>query len=202
MEEPILNDKKESSYLPSPVLTKYLNETFLLLNIREKLRPQGKEPSIRQKRRIEQKYKDKITVLNKHVFQSMASLVYFFEFLNSHPKFAEQFEEDVKELLLGSNESGERHDPVFLRLVRETVTWNYKKDPDNFRLMLLFFMQEVIAARIAGFATQDFNEEVIDSVIRPDFNRSSAWVKLYARRGFILGEDEEDKKDYDRPVLF
>ena len=202
MKEPRSEPKKEDSYHPSHSLVKYLNETLLLFNVREKLKVRGKELPDEKEKRIEQKYKDKITVLNRHMFQSMASLVYFFEFCNTHPKFSKQFEEDIEELLLGWNKSDEEKVPVFYRFIRAIVYWNFKKDPSNFRLLPLFLMQELIATKVIGFASLDFNEEVIESIIRPDFNRASAWLKLYARKALILPDDEENKVDYDRPVLF
>jgi hypothetical protein len=201
MKEPRPEPKKAESYRPAPSLVRYLNETLRLLGERKKLRMQGIDISEEKKAEFGQKYKDKITVLNNHVFRSMASLVYFFEFCNKNPEFGKEFEEDIENLFLAWNESGDNKLSVFDRFIAATLHWNFKEDRDNFRLLFLFRMQELVAAKVKGFAALDFNSEVIKTVIRPDFNRASAWLKLYARKGLILPDNKEDN-NYDRPVGF
>jgi hypothetical protein len=188
MKDPRLEPKKAETYRPAPSLVRYLNETLALLDERKKLRTQGIDISEKKKADIKQKY-------------TMASLVYFFEFCNENPEFGKEFEEDIENLFLACNESAVNKLTVFDRFIAAILHWNFKEDRDNFRLLFLFRMHELVAAKVKGFAALDFNREIIKTVIRPDFNRASAWLNLYARKGLILPDDREDN-NYDRPVGF
>ena len=55
--------------------------------------------SDKDKRKIRNLDRMKVYILNKHIFQAMANLTFFFESIAESPELQEVFEDDIKELL-------------------------------------------------------------------------------------------------------
>ena len=74
--------------------------------------------------------KNKVKILNKHIFQSMANLIYFFEFINGHPELEGVFDHDVEDLfgLRGSHVKRHKIDDgkylVFLRFLDAILSYD------------------------------------------------------------------------------
>jgi hypothetical protein len=100
---------------------------------------------------------------NKYVFQSMANIVTFLEYCQL-PILQEIFEDDIEELLLGSNRTAttdHRSQPVLARFLDAIMTWDVKKDSNNFRLKIFSIMQRIIGRHIMT-ATQQILAGDID----------------------------------------
>ena len=126
--------------------------------------------------------------LKTHVFQAMADLIFFFEFISlHHPELQEEFEDELEELLMGWNKNDKSEAPAFSRLVNGATRWDYDKDPFNFRLSLLFQMQKRITLKIPAFAKHDFDKEagpfgISENIVKPDMERAFAWARFYASK--------------------
>jgi hypothetical protein len=88
----------QQSYLYSNVLEHYLEEKLEVEKLKRSAERSGKELSKSQKQRVKANDKNKVLVLNNHIFRSMANLVYFFEFINKHHELESVFDSDVEDL--------------------------------------------------------------------------------------------------------
>ena len=89
------NRQAQSGYLFSEYLDRYLQEKLKV----EKLKQEsGDKISKLDMPRIKANDKNKVKILNNHIFRSMANLVYFFEFINKHPELEGVFDDDVEDL--------------------------------------------------------------------------------------------------------
>ena len=172
------DSKIDEDYQPSNILKNYLEER-LYLYTEEQKKKEGKDlpPDIkRQKKQNESKRMDR---LRTHVFQAMADLIFFFEFISlHHPELQEEFEEELEELLMGrKNDKSEA--TAFARFVWGATHWDYKKDRFNFRLSLFFQMQKRISMKMPAFAKQDFDQEtgsfgISENIVKPDMEIASS----------------------------
>jgi hypothetical protein len=168
----------------------YLGEKLRLFRMRKILTEKGYELSEENKRKKRANDKMKVEILNEVIFPSMANLIVFLEFIEQNA-LTEEFEDDIKELLL----------PVFTRFIKSSLHWNYDKDPQNWRLLLLHAMQEFINYKIKYFASKDYTEP-IQNMLATQLDNMSLLLKLYTR-GAILEEGKTItktvyKKDPDK----
>ena len=199
------DDKTHEDYQPSNILKNYLEER-LYLYTEEQKKKEGEDlpPDIkRQKKQNQDKRMDRLKI---HVFQAMANLIFFFEFINlHHPELQEEFEHELEELLMGRNDKSTEA-TAFARFVWGATHWDYDKDRFNFRLSLLFQMQKRIMLRIPAFAKIDFDEEagpfgISESIVKPDMEKAFAWVRLYAAKT-VNSEKQKEWQYAHRPMLF
>ena len=98
----------------------------------EELSDQDKEKSAQKcnsTKRKKYSTEERSNVLNHHVFESMANLIYFFEFVSlHHPELQEDYKDELEELLTGRNKNDKSKTPAFSRLVNGAISWDYKKD--------------------------------------------------------------------------
>jgi hypothetical protein len=194
------NSKVDEHYRPSRYLVKYLNEKLHLYTLERQLKIQGKDLPPDKKGQKSRNERIRVNVLKTHIFQAMANLIVFFEFINlHHPELQEEFEDEIEELLMGRNKNDKRNVDAFSRLVYGATRWDYDKDPFNFRLSLLFQMQKRITLRIPIFAKKDFDNA--ESIVRQDMERAFTWAGLYARNT-LKSETQKEWEDCHRPVLF
>jgi competence protein ComGF len=199
--------KTKNAYRPSSTLIAYLEEKLHLLKLERKSIMRGEELSDEDKKKKELNQRKKVYVLNHHLFESMANLITFFEFITlHHQELREEFEDEIEELLMGRNKNDKREADAFSRLVYGATRWDYDNDPYNFRLSLLFQMQKRITLKIPVFAKKDFDEGagpfgISESIVRQDMERAFTWVGLYARNT-LKSENQKEWEYAHRPVLF
>jgi hypothetical protein len=201
------DSKEEEHYRPSQRLVKYLDEKLHLYTLERQLKTQGKDLPPDKKRQKRANNTARYNVLKTQIFQAMANLIVFFEFINlHHPELQKEFEDEIEELLMGRNKNDKREADAFSRLVYGATRWDYDNDPYNFRLSLLFQMQKRITLKIPVFAKKDFDEDagpfgISESIVRQDMERAFAWAGLYARNT-LRSETQKEWQYCRRPVLF
>jgi hypothetical protein len=199
--------KTKNAYRPSSTLIAYLEEKLHLLKLERKSTIRGEGLSDKDKEKKDLNQRKRVYVLNRHVFESMANLITFFEFITLHnPELWEEFEDEIEELLMGWNKNDKRKAPAFSRLVNGATRWEYDKDRFNFRLSLLFQMQKRITLTVPVFAKKDFDKDagpfgISESIVRQDMERAFTWVGLYARNT-LKSENQKEWEYAHRPVLF
>ena len=93
--------KTKDAYKPSRTLTKYLDEKLQVLNLERESKRAGKLSLDKNQKKKELNQRNRVHVLNRHIFESMANLITFFEFVRSDYKLLEEFHDEIKELLMG-----------------------------------------------------------------------------------------------------
>ena len=85
------------------------------------------------KKRKKLNERNRVYVLNRHVFEPLANLITFFEFTTlDHPELQEDYEDELEELLMGWNKNDKRFQetnraPAFARFVWSATHWDYEK---------------------------------------------------------------------------
>ena len=200
--------KVNEDYRSSSYLNKYLEKKLHLHTLERKLKTQGKDLSQDEEHQKGLNQRARVTFLKTHIFQAMADLIVFFEFIRDHPELQEGFEDEIEELLMGRNKNDKSKTPAFARLVNGAIFWEYNKDPFNFRLSLLYAMQNTITLKIPSFARKDFHKHagqfgwtISENMVRQDMDRAFAWAGFYARNT-LKSETQKEWEDAHRPVLF
>ena len=87
-------------YRYEPKLEEYLIEALRLQKAEEEnSKEPGSKVSNKHDREKLKNQNDKVDVLNKIIFPSMANLIYLFEFINKHPELTILLNKDIDELL-------------------------------------------------------------------------------------------------------
>ena len=76
------------------------------------------------------------------------------------------------------------------------LIWNERKDPNNFRLGLIYILQNIIFQKINNLALTEFVDTIANNIVQADMGRVWHPTKLYA------GRVEKDDEESNRPVLF
>ena len=108
-------------YIFSDVLEDYLKEKSKIEIMKRDTKRAGNLLSKIDNRKIKANDRRKVNVLNHHVFRSMANLIYFFEFINTHHELEGIFDDDVEDLLGLRGSHVKRHkidDPKYLIFFR------------------------------------------------------------------------------------
>jgi hypothetical protein len=203
------DDISSRSYIPNRFLIEFMR--LRLQREKDKRDPEttAEAFSDKDKRKIRNLDRMKVYILNKHIFQAMANLTFFFESIAESPELQEVFEDDIKELLFWRKKKidkvqSENKKPlaidqtqaVFTRLIDAMLIWNERKDPNNFRLGLIYILQNIIFQKINNLALTEFGDTIANNIVQADMGRVWAWTKLYA------GRVEKDDEESNRPVLF
>lgn len=198
--------------MPSEALSNYMENTLHIREERQELLERGEELSEGKKDELRNLDRMKVHILDKHIFQSMANLVYFFEFIAKHfifyddaqkskdtneklrKELTEIFEEDIKELfdMKGTGKDG----IIFRRLIDNLLVWDEKDEPDNFRLLLTHILQNAVFQKINYLTLIEFGDVFANNIVQGDMGRAWAWTKLYAKRVKV------DKEEPRRPFGF
>src|SRR5215204_4551660 len=91
--------KETSAYTPSPTLVRYMAERLQLLKLERELKEKGQELSKDDKERKKLNTRMKVHILDKHIFESMANLIFFFENIAKNDELRRVFDDDIFELL-------------------------------------------------------------------------------------------------------
>jgi hypothetical protein len=136
--------------------------------------------------------KEKVELLNNHIFPSMANLIFFFVSVSRYPKLKEIFENDIKDLLGVRLENPHENNPqensygfAFTELIRTILIPGYgfisevnvcRKD---FRLRLNHILQDTVKSMV-DLALIDMKDTSTHRIIMNDFERTMAWTKMLA----------------------
>ena len=196
----VKKDKITNGYMPNNSLVKFLEEKLRFEKERNSKLP-GEKLSKNDQKKGQELKRMKNYILNKHVFQSMANLVTFFEYVSKNPELQQVFDDDIYELLLGGKENGSHDVVIYRRFLESTIKWDWKSDPSNFRLTLLYTLQNVIFQNFPFIMNDVLMGETYSSelgnAVRQDLSRAYLWTKMLASKTRY-----EKSDDFHRPVLF
>jgi hypothetical protein len=188
-----------NAYKPSDVLIRHLTKRLQIEKKHRELTLAGEKLSVEDKRRRNDLIHRKVDVLNKHVFESMANIVYFLECCMD-PQAQKIFDEDIEELLLGIPDKGTLI-PVLARLLSAATSWQYKvTGTNNFRLKLFPIIQRIINQNILIIANEILGDEMYHSAVKIDLARVAALTEFLGKSAQLLTHNP----DYEihRPVKF
>lgn len=120
----------QRGYIFSNVLEDYLKEKSKIEKMKRDTKRAGNQLGEIDNRAVKANDRRKVNVLNHHVFRSMANLIYFFEFINTHHELEGIFDDDVEDLLGLRGSYVKRHkidDPkylVFFRLIDAMLNYD------------------------------------------------------------------------------
>jgi hypothetical protein len=177
----------DSRYILNNSVRHYIEEKLQLENKRKRLLEKGRELTSEDKRKIRTLDRRKVYVL-QYIFRSLANLTFFLEETAKNQVLQEIFEDDLKELF-GIKDT-DRSNNVLGRLVDALLSWDERKDPNNFRLGLIFILQNIIFLKINNIASIEFGDIMANNIVQPDMGRAWAWTNLYSKRV---------KKDIEEP---
>jgi hypothetical protein len=151
--------------------------------------------------------RDKVHVLNKHIFPGMANLTVLLESMIGNIYIAKIFREDVQALFFAKSTVNKnmKNAYVFWRFANAVCSfdinkWDSKtqKPFNRFKLILCDIMQERVNDSIFRTGLFIFDDEMYGKILGPDMQRARAWTRMLARESY-----EDLKFDRDRrPALF
>jgi hypothetical protein len=112
----------------------------------------------------------------------MATLIYFFQFMNNNPDIKYRFKEDIEDLgLTGQDVSKiDAKDPPFARLIREFIGEGHDNTNFQYRTRLLHIMQFLI--------NPTKNDYEMRNLMIDDMKRAEVWM------GYIDKYPDSDEK--------
>jgi hypothetical protein len=189
---------------PSDSLKDYLNETLEVEGVKNVRKIDGSRSGEGEKKRIRNNREAKVRAID-NLFESMANLIYFFEFLNLHPELIDKFGEDIEDLL-GLKGAGPKNPKGegFPRFI-DTILANGSIGSDddrrfNYRRRLLKIMQFLINQK-AGFIVktskdpQGYNDTRFQDMIFQDLQRAAVWTSYLDR--LTGNETKKSKRLFD-----
>jgi hypothetical protein len=218
--------KSEDYYAPVDTLTDLLGK-LLRLKIEDKElddRKYAGEDIKKDKNDLEKKHKllnkQKVDVLNRHIFRAMANLTYLLEMMQHHPYIHKRFEGDIKALFLTKSSVVKKHKSIFERFIEAscmtTLTERGKPLPD-FRLILIDMMQQLIFRKMQVIGPRKFNDTSFwEKTMMADMERAVAWIREVAHEALLKEfvdekrrkkarreeDSENDSESVTRPALF
>jgi hypothetical protein len=189
-----------NAYKPHEGLVGHLKERLQFERKRKELTTAGKELSVEDKEKLHNLDRMKVYVLNKYVFESMANITFFLEFCIL-PELQKVFEDDIEELLLGTNLDKnalqhQREYSVLTRFIQGVLKWNLKEKPDSFRLKLFWIILDMTLIHMQNISLEILGEDMAIDVVINDLNRVRALSKFLAKSA----KTESDTPN--RPVKF
>jgi hypothetical protein len=159
--------------------------------------------------------KEKVTILDKYVFPSMANLAFFFRSVSRYPELKKIFDNDIRDLL-GINRINPQQNKfgfIFFELVRSILLVEEgiyreevankddfplhkqiaRKDKNDFRLRLNHILQDIVKIKAVEIDL-DGVSNAEKGIVQDDFNRVRLWTRIIAEGGTQITEDidEED----------
>lgn len=145
---------------------------------------------LEEKARTHKRYldKEKVAVLDKYIFQSMANLRFFFKSIAAYPQLREVFEDDIKDLLgiRRNNPQPNNYGFIIFNLLHSILqigegVYNEKRSHNkDFRLRLNQLLQETVWDKVDASLTDVFNNESAQRTVADDFNRVWGWTRMLA----------------------
>lgn len=187
--------QKIRSYLPHDEVRKIMAGLLLLEEVDDK----------KHKRYLD---KEKVKLLNEHIFPSMANVIFFFRCTSRYTLLREIFEDDIKDLLgvRGKSSKDSDYGLIFSDLVRSILLpglgfLRHEEICDkDFRLRLNQILQETVSAKVDLSLNEVFKNPAAQRVVAEDFNRAWAWVRTLAES--VATEDNKPPHRTIRSDLF
>ncbi len=202
----------DNCYNPNETLVKFILEWLQLHKKKEDETMKGAELSEEEKKKIRELSRMKVYVLRSILFPSMANLIYFFEALASSPRLSDAFHDEVEELLdprrakqaaeqsindirMSSLRFGRNN---LARLVMAILVTHEKEGKPklpitDFRLGLMYQLQNVIGDMMDRVLEYEYSSSQIWKSAIEDYGRMKGWVALLARSAEI-NNSEPDRK--------
>ena len=203
----ICNDK-DYYYIIMPIIIKdhikhYTPNTHLVGYFKDVLQQNS---FIKSKRRQEsagesQKYNEnlarmKVHYLDKHIFQAMADIMFFFQTIAEHKELQEVYEEDIKDLL-GIRRDKPNELPygfVFVELIStilslRTKEYDFPNEDDkndrikikrDYTLKLTQKLQEIVYDKLEQYVKDIFGNPDAQKAVTNDLSRVLGWVGMLA----------------------
>jgi hypothetical protein len=189
-----------NSYTCSAYLKEYLKETEAIARLKDDYSADNRELGKHDKLRVRSNDAEKVRILRKNIFGSMANLIYFFEFLNKHPELISKFGDDVEELF-GLRATKNMKSNTFPRLVYALLGYddsrNDTKERFNYRRRLLKIMQDCINAKMlnlamhnASWPIQSPGDNRLKHMVLSDMQRADVWANFF---------DKLTDREYHKP---
>jgi hypothetical protein len=174
---------------PTYSVKNYLNETLELYKFRKLGKKTYDGSSIGSKKlaeinlRIRNNREAKVRAMD-NLFESMANLIYFFEFLNNHPELIHKFRDNVEDMM-GETTKSQLHldskKAPFARLIRELIGLEYTDAGFSYRTRLLHMLQllvnkkaDEIMMKIDKLPT--INAYEMRGMMSSDMKRAKVWM--------------------------
>lgn len=181
-------DYSPNVYTPHAEFVDFMRNFLHFLKNEDKSLGAGKKE--RNLRRMKTHY------LDKHVFPSMANIVFFFDAISMYPELQDEFELSIKDLL-GIRRISPRANNyayVFQTLIHSIIYTKKGYNDSNFRLRLILELQKIIRQRILSLTVGTFGNDNVARHVNEDIDRAEAWTELVASK-----VDEE--YDFHTPEL-
>jgi hypothetical protein len=166
--------------------------------------------------------KEKVKILDRYIFPSMANLTFFFKSISRYPQLKEIFDNDIKDLL-GVNRVNPQQNNygfIFSQLVRsillieeeapseevadkEDFPLQYqlaRTDINDFRLRLNHVLQDIIRIKAVDIDLAEV-PKAEKHFIEDDFNRARLWTRIIARRTTQTTDENEETEDIENNNL-
>jgi hypothetical protein len=137
----------------------------------------------------------KVHYLDKHIFQAMADLMFFFQTIAEHKELQEVYEEDIKDLL-GIRRANPNELPygfVFVELISVILSltaeeYKYPNEDENdtlkikkdYKIKLIHKLQEIICEKLQPYLIDVFDNLEAQKAVANDLSRVLGWVGMLA----------------------
>lgn len=166
--------------------------------------------------------KEKVTILDKFIFPSMANLTFFFKSISRYPELKKIFDDDIKDLLgvRRINPEQNKYGFIFSQLVRSILLieeepyseevadkedfplhkQSARTEKNDFRLRLNHILQDIIKIKAVDIDLDGVSNSE-KRIVQDDFNRVRLWTRIIAEGGTQITEDtdEEDAENNRLP---
>jgi hypothetical protein len=169
---------------PADSLKEYLDEAIALEEFRGlgKKTKQGATIGTHDQLRLRNNDEAKVRTID-NLFESMANLIYFFQFMNNNPDILYRFKADIEDLLglTGQDVSKiDAKDPPFARLIREFIGEGHDDTNFQYRTRLLHIMQFLINQKSDWIMMKNDeptkNDYEMRSMMITDIKRAEVWM--------------------------
>jgi hypothetical protein len=137
----------------------------------------------------------KVHYLDKHIFQAMADLMFFFQTIAEHKELQEVYEDDIKDLLgiRRAKPNELQYGFVFVELISvilslRTREYEYLNEDEidtskikkDYPLKLTYKLQEIIFDKLQQYLNDVFNNLEAQKAVAADLSRVLGWVGMLA----------------------
>ena len=160
--------------------------------------------------------KEKVTILDKFIFPSMANLAFFFKSISRYPELKQIFDDDIKDLL-GVRRMDQQYNKygfIFSQLVRsillieeeayseeasakEDYPLHYqlaKTGKEDFRLRLNQISPNIVKIKVVDIDLGEVLEHE-KHFVQDDFNRVLLWTRIIAKGTTQITDENEETED-------
>ena len=214
---PIIIKDHIKHYTPNPHLVDYFKDVLQQNKFIKSKRQENAGESQEDNKNLPRM---KIHYLDKHIFQAMADLMFFFQTIAEYKELQEVYEEDIKDLL-GIRRAKPNELPygfVFVELISVILslrTREYKylnedeidtlKIKKDYKLKLTYKLQEIVFEKLQQYLTHVFDNLDAQKAVEDDLSRVLGWVGMLAsgvsdEHNKIWLEKDETRKTYHHEI--